>query len=83
MHPALPLQEEECQAHCGCDVAGGPTGYEQVEAACSRAGAMDGTIFRLTLSLFSCLATEMHPCSANISVKNKSSMVQNNSVRDN
>lgn len=36
LHPALCVQEEECEAHRHCDVAGGPARYEQVGAACLR-----------------------------------------------
>lgn len=28
LHPALPVQEEECEAHRRCDAAGGPARYE-------------------------------------------------------
>lgn len=32
LHPALSVQEEECEAHRRCDAAGGPARYEQMEA---------------------------------------------------
>ena len=41
LHPALRVQEEECEAHHHCDAAGGPARYEQIEAARSRPEVMD------------------------------------------
>lgn len=32
LHPALSVQEEECEAHRHCDAAGGPAWYEQMQA---------------------------------------------------
>lgn len=33
LHPALSVQEEECEAHRHCDAAGGLARYEQMEDA--------------------------------------------------
>lgn len=32
LHPALSVQEEECEAHRHCDAAGGPAWYGQMQA---------------------------------------------------